>query len=693
MARRSQLFTMMPWGGGINDSADPGAIPASDLTIADNILYTTAGARIKRPGLEYFDQLDIPAITSIELTSNVVTVTFESDINDGTNNKFVPGENISLVCSSDDTFNYSGPISTASGAVITYPLLNADILPIASPEVTIARTSSSVGIHDFWFYNVDNNIKEQLILMVTSQGKVFKFTQAGARTEVTKVITPLTDSATLGVKALASDNIFHLTDHGFETGTAIAFTELTGGDPLIENTTYYVERINANTFYLSNTQGGSRIDITTDVTSASIAAPFAINLPLTTCDLRSFNEKLFIASDGVNNWPIMYDPVEDANTYTLIKNAAPNASMFGEHEGRLIANDKRNPDYIYYSATGDHTLWSGYGDSGTIEIGAGDGDPVGITAIFPSFKGALFISKSEKLYRLPDPGLDMSRIELVSSGIGAISHKGCASVDMDDVLFVSKRGIHSLAATNNYGDFSGAFLSEKIQTTFSNLAESRKALTSGKYFSQYNSVAFAVSEDSLDKQDTMLLYNVKFKEWYRWPSVNLQAITNIKTEVGEKALFSTTDGRLVALARGVYYDQIAEAGEYSFKIKSGKIYVDGDPNSVKAFKKLSIIFRPQGAFQITANVKVDNHQRQSISFDKATSGDLLGSTFILGVSTLSYTSSLDTFTMPIDGVGRGIEIEIINDSPNQQAVIYGFSIEYVPAGISQETYLAGSTTE
>jgi hypothetical protein len=686
MARRSQLFTLMPWSGGINDSADPGAIPSTDLVTADNILYTTAGARIKRPGFEYIDNIELPAVTSISRSGTTVTVVFASAINDGTNNMLVAGEKITLV-SSNSAFNVTDTeiASIASSTSITYATVASGTIGAGATVTSLVRSSSTVGIHDFWYFNPSNNTKEQTKVMLTSQGKLFKFDGSGNRLEITKATANVTGT-------LATPAVFTLSSHGFNTGTAIAFSSITGGTGLSINTVYYVEYIDANTFYLSATLGGSRIALSAALTASTMSVPFALSLPITTCDFKSFNEKLFIAVDGINNFPIIYDPTV-GSTYTYIKNAMPNASILSEHEGRLLANDKFNPDRLHYSAPGDHTKWQGYDDSGVIDIGVGDGDPSGITAIFPTFKGTLFISKSETLYRMPDPGMALSRVELVSGGVGAVSHRGCAPIDMDDVYFISKRGFHSLAATNAYGDFSGAYLSEKIQNAFQDFSASRRKYTWGRYFSKFNTVLFTVADTSASAQDSIYAYNIKFKEWVRWPSVNMQCVTTAKSGSTDIMMFGTSDSRLVGLSTSSYSDETSTSGAYNYRVKTGKIYVDGNPSTVKGFKRLSVIFKPQGTFQFDVNVKIDNLPTQSLSFSKSTSGDLLGSTFILGQSTLSYSSAMDPFSLPIDGYGRGIQIEIVNSGADEQVVIYGMTIEYVPAGLAQETFISGTTTE
>ncbi len=61
MPKRTETFRLLPWGGGLNTSVDPGMISTEQLVNADNIIFETSGTRKKRsrpfcsflsPGLE-----------------------------------------------------------------------------------------------------------------------------------------------------------------------------------------------------------------------------------------------------------------------------------------------------------------------------------------------------------------------------------------------------------------------------------------------------------------------------------------------------------------------------------------------------------------------------------------------------------------------------------------------------------------
>jgi hypothetical protein len=252
---------------------------------------------------------------------------------------------------------------------------------------------------------------------------------------------------------------------------------------------------------------------------------------ITQCTMTTFNNRVIICVDGANN-VVKYWDGNNANPVTDLPGTPPKASWCGQHQGRLILNDKTNVDSFQYSAVNDHTLWNGVGDSGGFPIAQGDGDPDGLNG-FVSFKGIGFFGKRLKLYRMTGYAPEEWQIELVSDGIGFVNQNAIARVDQDDVFFVSTKGVHSLAATNNYGDFESTFVSSDIQRTFNNsFVKTRLKYVTAAYLNTVNSIAFAFTESSaasrLNTNNTtnnaLYLFNVVLKQWYRWSDVSCQSV-------------------------------------------------------------------------------------------------------------------------------------------------------------------------
>lgn len=79
-------------------------------------------------------------------------------------------------------------------------------------------------------------------------------------------------AAVTGVTAVATTDIITSTGHGLTAGTALKFTALTGGAGLVVGTIYYVRDVTTNTFKVSLTNGGTAVDITTDMSAGTYTA-------------------------------------------------------------------------------------------------------------------------------------------------------------------------------------------------------------------------------------------------------------------------------------------------------------------------------------------------------------------------------------------------------------------------------------
>jgi len=416
---------------------------------------------------------------------------------------------------------------------------------------------------------------------------------------------------------------------------------------------------------------------------------------LTSVSAITFNNRAIIACSGSGNVVKMYD----GTTLTDLSGTPPQASIVQTHLGRIWTNDKTNPDRIHYSPVADHTQWNGAGDSGAFDIGKGDGDPEGITAIFPSFKGELFVAKKTKLYRISGLYPETFEVRLVSSGIGCVSHNAVAAIDQDDIFFVSEKGVHSLAATANYGDFEASYVSLDIQKTFNeDLDQSRLKYIQAAYLPNLNSVAFGVTEETSSGRsltttavnNTLYLYNIYKKAWYRWPDLPCSSVSVVSDSDRKRFYFGTHNTRVSKSFNSTNYD-VSKSGSnlpIRFKIVSGLIYPDNDPYTVKKLRKFVLYYRPQGTHTITAQVKVDSKTVSTanlLSFSDTGGADLLGSTFILGTSVLGYDVNLGAYTRTVDGRGRGFRVTIEQTGTDESADIQGIGLIFEPAGASSET--------
>jgi hypothetical protein len=379
--------------------------------------------------------------------------------------------------------------------------------------------------------------------------------------------------------------------------------------------------------------------------------------------------KIYYADDGTDTWMDLYN--------------APDANVIGEHQGRLILDSKTVPDRIFYSDTFDHTKWQGVSDSGAVDFFTGDGDPEGLTGIAPPFKGSLIVGKSTRIDQLAGDDITADPIRSIAAGLGFVSHKAVVAVDMDDLIYPSKRGFHSIVATDTTGDFSSNFLSQKISGDFPNWVQTRLKYIQGAYIPTLNSAVWTIAEEGETSQNALWLFNVERKEWYRWPDIDAQSLAAVRdTENKVRLLIGTGDGRIAFAQRGTHTDYTA--GAINFRVKSGTIYVDNSPQTLKMFKRVTFYFRPVGDYSFTTYFKVDNQSPQALTFSQTADADTLGGEFILGTSMLGNSATLAPYTQQVEGVGRGCSLEVFQSGVEAQVEIYGYSIEYELADVADE---------
>jgi hypothetical protein len=464
--------------------------------------------------------------------------------------------------------------------------------------------------------------------------------------------------------------------------------------------------IGSDRTYKSYTTGG----VSSSITDAGTAWAGTINIA---SSITFNNLILFATPDGANNVVKKWSGTGDIAD---LDGTPPKASFLRQHMGRIFMNDKSNVDRLHYSPVHDHTLWNGSGDSGALDIGVGDGDPDGITAIFPTFKGDLFVAKRTKLYRVITPSNDPAdwEVKLVSNGIGCISHNSVVPIENDDIYFVSPRGIHSLVTTANFGDFESSFLSKDIQKTFRDVfVQSRLKYVWGAYDSSINCVGFTFTENPVSGTDSsysktlygssgelttsnnnvLYLYNIETKEWHRWGAISCQSLicAHDGSDNKQRFFFGTHISRVSKSKNSTNYDMSHGGSNVSIplNITTGWIIPDGNQYEVNRLHRFFLYYKPVGTHTITVNVYTDNLSLDSENSNAfATNGStaLLGTTFTLGTSTLGTTLIMGPYSVPIYGHCRAFKVEILQTGTDEQVEIQGFGVEYEPLGPFAEVF-------
>lgn len=699
MSRRTQLFPILPWEGGLNDSSDSAMIPPTDLTIADNIIYTTSKSKKKRSGRSYIGT-PIPNVINRSSSGTTRTIVFDSSINISSplDQILVIGEKISIASSgsgNDPSYVVSDvailSITTTSitNDTITYTG-GSSLSESSTPTSTLVLTRSStvLCLKDYWYLD-SSNLKAQYLMMGTSQGKFFRYDSNGRRKEIIKDTSAAHNFSDSDVNT--GSDVITISTHGYVNGIKGQLTSsgtLPAGLSLA--TDYFIIKTGTNTLKLAVSYQDSISGIAVDITSAmgggthtfTPSSATSITVPLTLVNMNVYNNKLIISLSGLGNTPKIYDPLID-DEWIDLPGTPPDFSIAREHYGRLFVNQKDNPDRLHYCETFNHTIWNGLGDSGATDSSPGDGDPKGISAIGIPFKGDLYITKKGKAYRLIGQTPEEFYLDPISEGIGTDSHNSFVAVDEDDMFFVSPRGVHSVIATANHGSFESEFISKDIQRTYNTFSKGDLSKCSGAWIPTINSVAYLFTERDNSKSIYLVnVYEPDRKKWYRWPDTSATCIADYEIDDEKKLIFGTSNGLIIEAENNNNFDFTSMPIRY--RVKTGTIYPDNDPIGNKAFKSISFLYRPTGNFSFTATLKIDNLPTQSYFFSQTSGTDLLGSTFILGSSILGTSETFNPFTTTIDGYGRGITIQIDQNGIDESIEIYGIIIEWETAGLIQE---------
>lgn len=365
-------------------------------------------------------------------------------------------------------------------------------------------------------------------------------------------------------------------------------------------------------------------------------------------------------------------------------------------ERGFFAGDPANPERIYVSKTGDYrnhtaTLSPGFGT--TLDIGIGDGDPDGITAMFPG-TGAdriLYVAKRRSLYRIDCSDTDQTKwkISLISREIGCVSQNTVATVDLDDVIFASDRGIHTLSqVVTTTAIIDGQFLSFPIQYDWLNAidATSRPGMC-GTYVPSINSYLLSCKRTGQSTYETVYGYNVELKEWFRWTSVPCNFL---------KRRFNKTTGldELYASATAGHVNKLLQTALNDFgsaittTIRSTFIAPQDIPFQENQFTGLACLFRSHENSTFTVSYSVDGLTSQTTTFNQKAAGGntlgttLLGTTFILG----NIQAIKPVWSNLAIEEGNTIQLTFVQNGLNQDFELFGIFIEFTADEEAQNAY-------
>ncbi len=397
-----------------------------------------------------------------------------------------------------------------------------------------------------------------------------------------------------------------------------------------------------------------------------------------------------VSTEVINNLLIICSSTEAPYKYSQTGNIAaltgspPNGRYVRYHFGRMwIAGVTANPHRLYFSQAFNPEEWTV--GAGYLDIDPDDGTKGGITAIFPSYRGELFVAKTSKLYKVTGSAPVTFKVEPVTTSVGCISHNSVVAVQ-NDIIFASERGIMSLeTATNVRGDMSSSFLSADIHNQYHRIKKTRWENIVAVFVPQLNSYIFSCSIDSTTSNDYVYGLNIIFNQWYQWLSYTANSLAMIRDTSSRLRLMNGDSAGYVNRYNEYESTPYGDFGTtaIAYSIKTGAIYLNNKPHESWSYKGLWVTAQANKTVTVTVTSAIDNLDTQSTSFTLPVTGETLGS-FVLGTSILGSATTLTPLYVPLEGIGHSIQLTMAISSSTARIQIFGYEIEAKPGSDSYE---------
>ena len=358
------------------------------------------------------------------------------------------------------------------------------------------------------------------------------------------------------------------------------------------------------------------------------------------------------------------------------------------------------PSRLYYSSSTDVEDWSG-ADTGSIDFDPEDGDWIVGAA---SYKKKLVIFKGPNkgsihtLSGTAPTGADAFARNVLVRSVPLQTHNSIVPV-LDDVWFASDRGIHSLAATEQYGDYQGAFLTRFLQTFYrDSVSRSRHAnVWSCNYVEKGSALWVYSANGSSTNNRTLGISYARIQEDglkpFIWTRGGASCAIRINAGVREVVFGGNADGfvtREDMTSRSISNGATA----YALRAKTPKIlfaekHPDGSvvPYRTGTVQGVALNSNSTGDWDIELTLTRDNGGGELYKFNQGNDITTTGG-FLLGTSILD----LDT----LGGGGTTGEPQIVFNEADAATTVYGgeartIQLDFTQGGLNQDAHLMETT--
>lgn len=416
------------------------------------------------------------------------------------------------------------------------------------------------------------------------------------------------------------------------------------------------------------------------------------------------NEDLILGlrSNGVPKTWLNQSTSVNLTTLTASSGSIPFSSAWivSSFLNRLfVAGDPANPDKLYVSSTGDQTNWtisSTPGKAITLDVGVGDGDPSGITAIFPGTAGdgVFYAAKRRSIYVIDCSAADQTTwsVRRLTNKIGVINPNAVTAVDEVDIFFLSDRGMHTLSQViSGTAVKEGSFISAPIQEDYRSIINAGdRDKISLVYVPSMNSLLFSCKRTGQTTFETIYGFNLEIQKWFRWTATpsNFLMMRFNKTDGVEELYGCGTDG---------YVNLMNDEDRNDFgapivtRIKSAFIAPEGIPLQDNQYTNLALIYRARENSTFRVYYSVDGLTTKSLTYQqRIAGGNLLGTTLLGPAFLLGQIQALKPVWQHL-GIDQGASVQFTfeQDGLDEDFELFGLVLEYEADEESQNAFTNG----
>lgn len=327
---------------------------------------------------------------------------------------------------------------------------------------------------------------------------------------------------------------------------------------------------------------------------------------------------------------------------------------------KLWMPDPTVPGRLLHSSTGTVSFTGG--DAGALDLDPNDGDPDGISAIFPPFFKSLYVTKRFSTYQISVLNFGTQIVfspKKISDGVGCISH-GAVAAGPGNIFFPSDEGVHYFVATDKVSEIDSEDFSIPIQPLWEEETNFKRArYMRGVYDKTLKSYLLVFASESTLYSNDAWGYSLVAKKWYRWKNYNQTCLFRYvdKTSKKLRTMVGSKNGNLGYIDSKVTTDY---GKPYDVSLQSGIICPGGSPNDEFNFATFAPIFKPQLSGKFTITYKINGEFIETLEFDHEAlfEGNELGEEFKLGVSPLGGIPQLVCDQRTMKGVGMMYEFII-----------------------------------